>query len=130
MAPYYKLAKQNLNQLHTVKRTIKFLAIPHNHQIQKAILKSSSDSVIKAICNAAYNIHQNPELHLAPKQRTLFRKNRQTIFKLTSPKITIPKKRKILQRGGGPLLFALLPALLSTAISALGSAFISANARK
>ncbi len=130
MAPYYKIAKNTTNQSKNVKRTIKFLAIPHNQKINKEILKTSSDSVIKAICNAAYNIHQNPELQLAPKERKLFHKHRHAIYKLTSPKISIPKKRRIIQRGGGPFLIALLPAILSTAISALGSAFINANARK
>ena len=130
MAPYYKIAKNKSNQIKTVKRTIKFLAIPHNQKIQKEILKTTPDSVIKAICNAAYNIHQNQELHLTPTQKTLFRKHRQAIYKLTSPIISIPKKRRIIQRGGSLFLVGLLPAILSTAISALGSAFISAHEKK
>ncbi len=129
MAPYYKIAKQ-IPKSAVTKRTIKFLAIPHSQKIHKEIVKNASDPIIKAICNAAYNIQQNPDIDLAPSHKRLFARHRKQIYTLTDPKIAISRKRKIIQTGGNPFLIALLPALLSTAISALGSAFINATQRK
>ena len=129
MGPYYRIAKALQNNKVT-KRTIKFLAHPHTQKISKEIIKNSSDPVIKAICNAAFNIQQNPDIQLAPSQKKIFSKHRTHIYKLTNPRIPIARKRKIIQRGGGSFLIAFIPALLSTAISAIGSAFLNSSQNK
>ena len=128
MAPYYRIAKE-LQNIKATKRTIKFLALPHTQKINKEIIKSSSDPVIKAICNAAFISQQNPDIRLHPVQKRIFSKHRKNIYKLTKPRIPIARKRKIIQTGGGPFLIALIPALLSTAISAIGSAFLNSSQR-
>ena len=126
--PYVKLASEpsvTRSKNRITKRTLKFLSICRNPYIQKRIIKSAPDSIIKGICNAAFNIQQNPDIKLSKKEKSLFRKYKLKIGKLTHPRIPISKKRKIIQTGGGPFLIALVPALLSTALSTLGSAFIN-----
>ncbi len=122
---YYRIAKPAT--LLETKRTIKFLSIPHSKAINLQILKSARPPVIKAICNAAYNLEQNPNLPLNPKAKAFFRAHKGRISQLTNPKLSVAKKRKILQTGGSPFLIALLPAILSTAISFLGSTFLNSS---
>jgi len=57
------------------------------------------------------------------KQKRLFNKHRKLISKLTSRKYSIPTKRKFLTQKGGA--FPLIPILISTALSALGSAIFN-----
>ena len=126
--PYVKIASEpsvTRSKNRITKRTLKFLAICRNPDIQKRIIKSAPDSIIKGICNAAFNIQQNPDIKLSNKEKLLFRRYKLKIGKLTHPRIPIAKKRRIIQTGGGHFLIALVPALLTTALSTLGSAFIN-----
>ena len=128
MASYVKQFKNPHQKL--TKRTIKFLSICTRPEIQKKILQASPDSVIKAICNAAFNLQHNPEIHLSAKQKALFRKYNAHITSLTNPQISVQNKRKLLQTGGNPLLFTVLRPILASALSLLGSAFINITAGK
>ena len=126
--PYLKLANEpsvTRSKNRITKRTLKFLSVCRRPDNQKRIIKSALASLIKGICNAAFNIQQNPDIKLSKKEKALFRRFKLKIGKLTHPRIPISKKRKIIQTGGGPFLIELVPALLSTALSTLGSAFIN-----
>lgn len=104
------------------KRIVKFLASCPHESVYKPVLKTAPDSVIKTICNAAYNVAHG-DVHLTPAQKKLFAKHRKEIACLTSTKCSLQRKRKLLvnQKGG---LFWLAP-LIGTAISALGSALFN-----
>jgi hypothetical protein len=99
------------------KRAIKFLAICHNPNVYKPVLRAAPDNVIRVISNAAYNVEQG-DIALTPEQKRLFAKYRKQIAKLTSPTVSLANKRKALlsQRGG-----FLLPALLGAALGTLGA---------
>ena len=88
------------------------------------ILKSASDSVYKSICNAFFNLAQNPDINLPLNQRKNLKRYNKSIKQIIDPQVKIFKKRRIIQRGGGFFLAALLPTVLSTALSFLGSSFI------
>ena len=89
------------------------------------ILRSASDSVYKSICNAFFNLAENPDINLATKQRRILHRHNGLILKIVSPLVKIQRKKRLIQRGNGIFLAALLPAVLSTALSFLGSAFIN-----
>ena len=121
MGPHYKVS----SSVNAVKPTIKFLATCRDPRLQRMILQSSSDSVYKAICNAFFNVAENPDISLTPVQKKIFKKHRNFIQKIIEPKIKIQHKKRLLQRGGHPILAAILPAILSSAIGVLGSAFLN-----
>jgi hypothetical protein len=106
------------NHASAVKRTVKYLAVCNNPHTCRAVLKASPNSVVKAIANAAYNIERG-DVCLTPAQQDFFRTHRKSIAALTSRKIPIERKRKLLlhsQTGGLPFL----PILIGTALGALG----------
>ena len=127
MGPLYRpaLKKDYVNQ--ATKRTVKYLAVCHNSRIQREVLRAAPDGVYKSICNALFNIAENPDINIPKQHRTNLRKHQTLIKKLIAPKLPLPHKRKIIQRGGGVFLAALLPVVLSTALSYLGSAFIKSQ---
>ena len=109
------------------KRTLKFLSVCHDPRLQRYILKHARDDTYKSICNAVVNIAQNPEVRRLPRQlkHSLTNKNnRKLVSDLLSPKVAIKRKREIIQSGSGLFLGTVLPLLLSTAFSTLGSAFL------
>ena len=104
-----------------VKRYIKLLSILHEPSQQKAILKKAPDGVIKSICDAALNA-QRGDIRLSPNAKKKFAAQRVLFNSLISRKVSLPKKRrKLIQRGG----LAILPILLSTVLSSLGSLLFS-----
>ena len=107
-----------------VKQTVKYLAVCKDPRIQREILRTASDTVYKSICNAFFNVAENPDINISPKLRQGLRRHGPSIQQLLEPKLNIKRKRKIIQRGGGPFLALLLPSVLSTALSFLGSAFL------
>ena len=109
------------------KRTIKFLSSCANPRVQRVVLNSASDSVYKSICNAFFNLAENPEIQVPIKHRRLLKKHNSKIRRLISSKIPIRKKRIIIQRGGGIFLATILPLVLSSALSFLGSRFLTGN---
>lgn len=121
MGPMFRPARKN-----DLKRTIKYLSVCPDPKIQSMILKRAPDPVYKAIFNAAYNIAENPDIVIPKKEKRLFKRHRRGIEFLVNRSISFKKKRKALQKGGAfPLLGLILPAIISTAISALGSAFLN-----
>lgn len=123
MGATYRIARKG--DYTSVKRTIKFLASCKDPVIQRLLLLRASDSVYKSICNAFLNIAQNQDLQLPSKQKKQLKKYHQLIHKIVSPKLPIIHKRRLIQQGGGIFLAAVLPAVLSTALSFLGSTFLS-----
>jgi hypothetical protein len=113
-----QLGKRDANAAKLIKRTLKYLAICESPEAFRDVVRAASDRVIKAICTAAYNVEQGP-VHLSPEQKTLFRAHRESIATLTSPRVGIESKRKLIasQKGG----FAFIPILIGSALAALGS---------
>ncbi len=104
-----------------VKRYIKLLSVITEPTQQKAILKKAPDGVIKSICDAALNA-QRGDIRLTRVAKKKFTGQRLLFDSLISRIVSIPKKRqKLIQRGG----LAILPILMSTLLSSLGSLLFS-----
>ena len=122
------------------KRTIKYLATSSGSdpRIQKYILRTAPDSVIKSICNAALNARQG-DIQLAEPLKEQLARHRHTIEKILSRQISVEEKRKTLlkskSRGGGggqtgKGIGVILPFLLQAVLSGLGSSFIAGISNK
>ena len=122
MGPVYKIAHGTA--INPTKRTIKYLGVCNDARLQLEILKRAPDPVYKSICNAFFNVAENPDINLSPKQRRVLIHHQPIIRKILAPKVKLRAKRRIIQRGGGFFLATLLPAVISTALSFLGSTFI------
>ena len=105
-----------------VKRAFKFFADCQDPRVRSTILARAAGKLVKTICNAALTIERG-DLVLKKKQKATFNKHRKHIAKLTSKSISIAQKRKFLGQKGGA--FPLIPFLLSTALSELGSALFN-----
>ena len=123
MAPVFIPASQRKTYLKQ-KRTLKYISVCHDPRIQRLILKKAPDSVHKGICNAVLNIAQNSDIQLPISIRKSLKRKRKFISNLVSPKVPIKRKRLLIQQGGGAFLGFLLPAILSTAFSLIGSKFL------
>lgn len=123
MGPLYRIG--NRREIQPDRRTVKFLAVCKDPRVQRMVLQSASDSVYKSICNAFFNVAENPDVHLSNQQRKKFKRFRPLIEKIIQPKLKLSSKRRAIQRGGGIFLAAVLPAVISTALSFLGSAFLN-----
>ena len=108
---------QSGKRLKPVKQYIKFLSVCRDPVTRKPFVQKAPDSVIKAICNASYNVAHG-DVHLTPTQKKKFKSQFQLLSKLNSREVTVPAKRKILVQKGG---IAILPILLSTVLGSLGS---------
>jgi hypothetical protein len=100
------------------KNTVKYLATCTNPRAYTAVTRAAPVTTIKGICNAALNVEQG-DIHLTPKQKALFRVHRKDIAALTSPRVSLARKRKVIQSQTGGFFF--IPALLGAAIGAIGS---------
>ena len=107
-----------MTKTNSIKKALKLLAVCQDPKVRKSILTRAPDELIKKICNALLNVERG-NVELAPKNKKIVAKHRKTIAKLTSLKYTLDKKRKFLTQKGG--IFPIIPILLSTALSALGS---------
>lgn len=123
MGPLYRDSRKPRKSDPT-KQTIKYLSLAKDPRVQRAVLNSANDSVYKSICNAFFNLAENPEVVLSSGDRKILQKQRPVVQKLVSHSIPIRKKRKLIQKGSGVFLSAVLPAVLSTALSLFGSAFL------
>jgi hypothetical protein len=101
-----------------VKRTVKYLAVCPSPHLFDAVVHTAPDDVIAAISNAALNVEQG-DVELTEPQKNLFRAHRPVFRELTSPTVSIKRKRKVVesQKGGFPFL----PILIGSALGALGS---------
>ena len=102
----------------TAKRFFKFLAVCKDPTLFKLLLNKAPDVVIKLICNAALNASRG-SVHLTSAQKKLFSKHKKIFSSLISRQISLKSKRKILNQRGGA--FPLIPILLTTVLSSLGS---------
>ena len=92
--------------------------------VRSAILNGAPDKLVKTICNAVLNVERG-DIDLNKRQKQVFKKHRKAIAKLTSRSYSLGQKRKFLKQKGGA--FPLIPILLSTALTALGSALFGGN---
>ena len=102
------------------KHTLNFLCVCTSQKVLKCVLSWASNSVIKSICNAAYNLERGP-IELPNKIKALFAKHRKQISILSNKSLSISQKRKFLLSGG---LLPLVPVLLKTITSSIGDSFI------
>ena len=77
--------------------------------------------MIADICNAALNVEQG-DVHLSPNQKALFRTHRKDIATLTSPRVGLARKRKLIESQKGGFFF--IPALIGAALGAIGSKIV------
>ncbi len=129
--PYVSLngkRKNDEENKRAARRTIKFIGEWNDDpQTTASIVRRAPDAVIKGISNTALNILRNPDIELSPRQKQVFSKYRDTISLLASRKQSLRRKRQHLltQEGGAfPLIGALLPFLIKTGISLLGSSIL------
>ena len=109
------------------KRYIKLLAVCKDRKLYKALLQSAPETVIKTICNAAVNALKG-EVHLTPSQKKLFGKHKKLFESLSTRQVSIKAKRKLLNQKGNGL--PLIPIILSTVLSSLGSLIFEKIASK
>lgn len=120
MGPAYKVRRPFAQ----TKTILKYLTIQKDPRLQRTVLQKAPDSVYKSICNAFKNIAENSEVILPKGQKHRLRKHKKLISRIISPNLSIASKRKVIQKGGNPFLVALLPAVISSAITLFGSAFM------
>lgn len=123
MGPVYRIA--NRHDQRPDKRTVKYLATCRDPRVQRMVLQCASDSVYKSICNAFFNIAENPDIKLPIGQKKNLKRFQPLIKKIIEPKISLLRKRRLIQKGGGFFLGAILPTVISAALSFLGSAFFN-----
>ena len=108
----------------TTKRAIKFLAVCKDRSVTKKILERAPDCVLKTICNAALNAEKG-DIKIPKRERQLFAKHRGSIAKLSSKKLSLASKRRIIQSGGFfPVLIAIFSLLMDN-FKAINFAFIT-----
>lgn len=119
--PYYTTTRGSTTPARTAtKRTIKYLSICKDPAAFRQVVQRAPEAVIRTICNAALNAEQG-DVALSKVQKKLFRVHRKKIATLSSPRYSIPTKRKTVQRGG----FFFVPAILSAVLGSIGSALFA-----
>jgi hypothetical protein len=106
-----------------VKNTVKYIGVCGEPSAYRSVLRAAPDAVVKTICNAALNVERGG-IQLSPSHKALFRQHRQQIAKLTSKRVGLPTKRKILEQRGGAFW---IPALIGAALGGLGSTLFGGN---
>ena len=105
----------------SVKNTVKFLASCKDPQLVQNILRKGDKQLVKAICNAAFNVTQG-EIALGRATERKFVKARPVFEALTRKDVPLEQKHKAIQTGRGlPLLALIIPPLLSAVLSSVGS---------
>ena len=107
------------------KVILKYLALRKDSKLQRITLQKAPDGVYKSICNAFKNIAENPDIPLSKFQKNKYRKHKKLISCLISPQVKLPQKKRLIQKGGGLFLAALIPAAISTALSLFGTSFFN-----
>jgi hypothetical protein len=100
------------------KHTIKYLACCTDPDAYIAVTRAAPIGVIRGICNAALNVQQG-DVDLSPNQKALFSAHRDDIATLTSPNVSVARKRVVIQSQTGGFFF--IPALIGAALGAIGS---------
>ena len=107
-----------------VKRAYRLLAECKAPRVRCAILNGAPDKLVKTIFTPVLNVERG-DIALNKRQKQAFKKHRKAISKLTSRSYSLGQKRKFLKQKGGA--FPIIPILLSTALTALGSALFGGN---
>jgi hypothetical protein len=107
----------------TVENTVKYIGVCCEPSAYRSVVRAAPDSVVKTICNAALNVERGA-IKLSPSQKALFRQHRQQIAKLTSRRVGLPSKRRVLEQRGGAFW---IPALIGAALGGLGSTLFGGN---
>ena len=76
------------------KRTLKFIGGCQHRDIIEHILRKADPALVKAICNAAYNVTQG-DIPLSRGQKQLFSKYRPVLAALTDRDTTLKRNRKL-----------------------------------
>ena len=108
------------------KRTIKFLAICSDTKTAKQVIKSSNNSVLKSIANAALNAAAG-DVSITHLESKLFQDHRST-FDFLIEKHSILAIKHYLTSNKNKVLI-LLPTLLSCVIKSIGTSFITKDVR-
>ena len=106
-----------------VKKTLKFLSVCQNPRIVSHIISTSPDTLFKSICNAAITAAQG-EVVFKKKAKRVLSANRHFIQNLIKKGDSVKKKKRILCQSGGSIAAAVLPSLLSSVLSSIGTGFI------
>jgi hypothetical protein len=122
--PTVPKSKRSRKQQQLKKRTVKFLSVCRDPKVVSSVIRSSPDSVIKTICNAALNVQRGGRVSLSNADKIRFRKHSGQIAKLVSKKLSVAKKRKLLSQRGGAFW---IPALIGAALGGLGSTLFGGN---
>jgi len=77
------------------------MGVCRDPRVQRNILQKAPDAVYKSVCNAFYNVAENPEINLKKLDRKTLARYQPIIRKIVAPTVKIRQKRKIIQRGGG-----------------------------
>ena len=79
---------------------------------RRAIIANADRSLIQTIVDCCYNVLEK-NISIDPKSKKNLAKHKKNLRKLVDRKLSLPKKRKIIQRGGflSALISAILPAL-------------------
>lgn len=120
----------------TVRRRNTPAVIKHGSQLKlliqcpsktrKAVIQNGDSGLINALCECALNLLKG-RVHLTKKQRGTLRRHKKHLRTLADRKVKIPRKKKILQKGG--FLPALLAPFIGPALSLLTPA-VGALAKK
>ena len=116
----YMISHPGTRKFLPLKNTINFLSFCQDNQIHKDILNRAPINVIKSICNAALNCQAGP-VPLSKGQKQLLRRHRNIIKTLVQKDVPLERKRQVLIQHGGGIAALILPVILSTVLSALGS---------
>ena len=110
-------------------RTIKYLALCREPRIILSILRNSPENLIKSICNAAANAAKGSVVFNRDQKKALA-KHRNLITHLIQKGEGVKQKRKILLKQSETTLKTLIPALLDSVLSSLGTTLFTRNGRK
>lgn len=89
--------------------------------VRKSIIKYGNSELIKTLCEICINI-LNGNVKISPKCKNHLQNYKNSLRKLTAPKVKLQVKKKILVQKGG-----FLPVILSTILSGVIGSLIEKN---
>jgi hypothetical protein len=110
------------------RRTLKYLGVCQSPDLARRVFASSSDRVIKTLCNMALNLLQG-DVGISSQVKRRLAPNRNAIQALANPALSLGHKRKLLSSKGqtGRGLLGVIPLLISTVLSSVGSRIFDTN---
>lgn len=92
-----------------------------NRGAQRDVVKHASNEFIRDFGNAMHKLRRKPHLVVNQRYRQLLRRNKLKLRKLANKRISVAKKRMILNQKGGFVLSAVLIPIIASVIGAAGS---------